>query len=68
MGSAIEIPQSVSNSTIHRNKQLLFVNINLIQTKYNPNVLEPEYTKVFQCKKIIDKYTHVKSIKCIVSE
>lgn len=68
MGSAIEIPQSVSNSTIHRNKQVLFVNTNLIQTKYNPNVLEPEYTKVFQCKKIIDKYTHVKSIKCIVSE
>jgi|688.fasta_scaffold147997_1 hypothetical protein len=30
MGSAIEIPQSVSNSTIHRNKQVLFVKTNLI--------------------------------------
>jgi hypothetical protein len=30
MGSVIEIPQSVSNSTIQRNKQVLFVNSNLI--------------------------------------
>ena len=60
VGSAVEIPISDLKQIIHKPKQILF-------TKYMPNVLEPEYNKNFQCKKVIDRYNHIKTIKCIVS-
>lgn len=60
MGSAIEIPVTQSKIA-YKPKQILF-------TKYSPNALEPEFSKGFQCKKVIDKYNHIKTIKCIVSD